>query len=79
MQPIQGCIIDLQCPKLDLHELMATLSRQESKPRVIAYGSHVDAERLKSARDAGCDEVLARSKYFKEMPSKIGSWLAATR
>ena len=32
--------------------------------RVIAFGSHVDAELLAAARAAGCDEVLPRSKFF---------------
>jgi hypothetical protein len=32
--------------------------------RVIAFGSHVDADLLEAARAAGCDEVLPRSKFF---------------
>ncbi|MGH9247815.1 MAG: hypothetical protein ACRD29_26580 [Acidimicrobiales bacterium] len=32
--------------------------------RVIGFGSHVDTERLRAARAAGCDTVLARSAFF---------------
>jgi DNA-binding NarL/FixJ family response regulator len=32
--------------------------------RVIAFGSHVDADLLAAARAAGCDDVLPRSKFF---------------
>jgi hypothetical protein len=32
--------------------------------RVLGFGSHVDADLLAAARAAGCDEVLARSKFF---------------
>lgn len=32
--------------------------------RVIAYGSHVDKALLERALDAGCAEVLPRSKFF---------------
>ena len=32
--------------------------------RVIAFGSHVDAELLAAARAAGCDDVLPRSRFF---------------
>ena len=74
MQECACCIVDLQLPGLDLDELMEALARQEKKPRVIAYGSHVDAARLSAARKAGCDEAMPRSKYFEEVATKIGEW-----
>jgi hypothetical protein len=33
--------------------------------RTIGFGSHVDRERLERARAAGCDEVMARSEFFR--------------
>ncbi|MCE9532026.1 MAG: hypothetical protein K8T89_13005 [Planctomycetes bacterium] len=74
MGTVECCIIDLNCQGLKLDSLMGTLSRQQPRPRVIGYGSHVDGARLAEAKKAGCEEVMARSKYFKEMPTRIGEW-----
>lgn len=38
---------------------------------VLCYGSHVDTETLKSAKQAGANQVLARSKFFSELPEVI--------
>lgn len=31
----------------------------------VGFGSHVDRELLDAARAAGCDEVMARSEFFR--------------
>lgn len=33
--------------------------------RTIGFGSHVDTDLLAAARAAGCDEVMARSEFFR--------------
>ena len=33
--------------------------------RTIGFGSHVDRDLLDAARAAGCDEVMARSEFFR--------------
>jgi DNA-binding NarL/FixJ family response regulator len=33
---------------------------------VVAYGPHVDTDTLAAARAAGADEVLARSRFFRD-------------
>lgn len=38
---------------------------------LLCYGSHVDAETLKAAKQAGADQVVARSKFFTELPELI--------
>jgi len=35
--------------------------------RVIAFGAHVDGDTLDAARAAGCEEVLARSVFFRTL------------
>ena len=35
--------------------------------RTIGFGSHVDRERLEQATAAGCDEVMARSEFFRRI------------
>jgi CheY-like chemotaxis protein len=58
-----GCIfIDLADPDLDLADFFARLAAEDHPP-VLAFGSHVATSRLQAARDAGCDEVLPRSRF----------------
>jgi DNA-binding NarL/FixJ family response regulator len=70
---IACCIVDLHLPGLDLGELIGALSGLPGKPKLIAYGSHVDAARLSAARKTGCDEVMPRSKYFEETSQILAS------
>ncbi|MBY0229646.1 MAG: hypothetical protein K2W96_10240, partial [Gemmataceae bacterium] len=52
-------LLDLHEAGLDVPKLLAELREAcPAMPRVIAFGSHVDAERLRAARAAGCDLVL---------------------
>ena len=37
----------------------------------IAFGSHVDTAALETARAAGCDPVMPRSKFSAELPEII--------
>src|SRR5437763_5368786 len=37
------------------------------RARTIGFGSHVDTELLDAARQAGCDEVLPRSAFFRDV------------
>jgi hypothetical protein len=62
---LEQVIIDLQHPLLQLEALMNEFSLLSGKPEVIAYGSHVDAERLKLARSLGCQQVFTRSQLLK--------------
>ena|SRR5579862_6934030 len=68
------CIVDLQFPGLDVGQFVTALGALKKRTKIIAYGSHVDALRLKQAREAGCDLVLPRSAYFERMPSEIAYW-----
>jgi DNA-binding NarL/FixJ family response regulator len=73
-----GCIIvDLGFPGLVLTDLLERLG--EERPRVAAYGSHVDTATLKAAREAGCDPVWPRSKFVEELPRALVEWLTDTR
>jgi CheY-like chemotaxis protein len=74
----RGVILDLHNPDLDLPALLADLKEAcPAMPHVVAYGSHVEAATLRAARDAGCDLVLARSKFVREVEEKISEWLGA--
>jgi CheY-like chemotaxis protein len=69
-------IVDLANPGLDIVDLIEWLKENcQPPPRVVAYGSHVHADVLKHARQAGCDDVLPRSKFVEELPTSLPQWL----
>ena len=71
-------VVDLAFPGLVLNDLFRRLGAVcHPSPRVVAYGSHVDADSLRAARLAGCDPVLPRSKFVEELPRALPEWLAA--
>jgi CheY-like chemotaxis protein len=70
-------LLDLSNPGLVLGDLLRQLAEVCSPlPRLVAYGSHVDAETLRAARASGCDPVLPRSKFVEELPKALPAWLA---
>jgi CheY-like chemotaxis protein len=72
--PPQCVIVDLDNPGLDVQALMAEVSGLEPRPRVVAYGPHVNAELLRSARLAGCDPVLPRSQFVEQLETELPAW-----
>jgi DNA-binding NarL/FixJ family response regulator len=75
-QPPACVIVDLANASLDLPALIAGLGEIGPRPRIVAYGSHVDTASLQAARAAGCDVVLPRSKFVEELPTALSGWLA---
>jgi CheY-like chemotaxis protein len=69
-------IVDLVHPGLDVPALIAGLGHLPHRPRIVAYGSHVDTVSLRAAREAGCDVVLPRSKFVDDLPTALPQWLA---
>jgi CheY-like chemotaxis protein len=78
-QAAPSCVlVDLHNPGLDLGALLLGLREAcPAMPRVVAYGSHVEAETLRAARAAGCDPVLPRSRFVEELPAALAGWLGA--
>ncbi len=69
-------LLDLANPGLVLADFLRQLAEVcNPLPRLVAYGSHVDTETLRSARAAGCDPVLPRSKFVEELPKALTQWL----
>lgn len=40
---------------------------------IVAFGSHVETEALKAAREAGADRVMARSAFVRELPGLVAA------
>ena len=66
-------ILDLQTSELNVAGLLAGL--KVPRPPVIGFGSHVDKDTLDAAKTAGCDEVMPRSRFVKELEENLPRWL----
>jgi CheY-like chemotaxis protein len=73
--PPRLVLLDLGNPGLSVPDLLGRLREAcPVMPRVVAYGSHVDAAGLRAAREAGCDIVLPRSKFVEDLPVMLPQW-----
>jgi DNA-binding NarL/FixJ family response regulator len=63
-------IVDLSMPALDPAAVVNQRKADASHSvRVVAFGPHVHENRLAAAREAGCDLVVSRGKFFAEIDS----------
>lgn len=66
----RALFVDLGCPDFDPAAIIASLPAT-ARPVVLGFGSHVDVQRLDSARQAGFDLVLPRSKFSASLPELL--------
>lgn len=45
--------------------------------RTVAFGSHMNVEAFKQAKELGCDEVLANSRLNADLPKLLAKWMGA--
>ncbi len=63
-------VLDLDCGAAQPMEAIAELKRSPDRSGIpiIGYVSHVRADLIAAARDAGCDKILARSAFVQNLP-----------
>lgn len=67
-------VFDLALSDLEPIGLVKRLRALPNPPkRVIAFGPHVQEDLLETARQAGCDEVLARGQFHSTMDEILGA------
>ena len=67
---VRFVLLDLGLFTLTAESIQQIVSAAGAVP-VMAYGSHVDTDRLESARAAGCREVMPRSRLAAELPQLL--------
>jgi CheY-like chemotaxis protein len=60
-------ILDLSSANVDPQVVVARLRESQPALAVIAYAPHVHEDRLRAAADAGCNEVLTRGQFDRQM------------
>ena len=69
-------VTDLAMPGLSLTEIVSAAHDADGAPKVIAFGAHVQTELLEEARNAGCDDVMPRSKFSATLPEILRACLS---
>jgi CheY-like chemotaxis protein len=60
-------ICDLSAPGADPQSLVARLRQRRPNVAIVAYAPHVHEDRLRAATEAGCNEVLSRGQFDRQM------------
>jgi CheY-like chemotaxis protein len=61
-------LLDLSAPGLDAAEVVAALrERLPEAARIVAFGPHVQKAKLDAARAAGCDAVISRGQFDRDL------------
>ncbi len=77
--PIAFIILDLGMAERDIAAVVAQLREAAGTVPAIAFGSHVDKDRLDAARASGCDEVLPKSRFSAELPALLRRYFDGQR
>ena len=66
--------VDIETRGVDVPALIARLKSdaETAGVPVIAFGSHVNADALRAAREAGADRAIARSAFVRDLPALLG-------
>ncbi len=67
IEAAEAVLLDLNTPAW---ESIVSDAKRAGRP-VLAFGQHVDEQRLQRAREAGCTRVVVRSRFFNDMPSLV--------
>jgi DNA-binding NarL/FixJ family response regulator len=68
---IERILVDLNAPGTSSDDLIRLRQSFPAPCQIVAFGSHVDIPRLRSARYAGCDRVLPRSSFVDKLIALI--------
>lgn len=66
-ETVRLAFIDLSLQTLELETAIPHLKSQFPNARVIAFGPHVDVQRLADAEACGADEVMTRGQFDRDL------------
>ncbi len=65
---VRRVLVDLGTRSLDILGWARRWKGAPDPPELVAFGSHVDAEAMARAREAGYDRVIPNSRLARELP-----------
>ena len=75
----EAVFVDLDSTRLPTAEALAALRSDAALATVpvVGFVSHVNADRAREAREAGCSRVMARSAFVEELPALLAAAASA--
>lgn len=75
LAPPSLLVLDLNADRLRPLDMVAALRADPglSSTRTVGFVSHVEADRIETARAAGVDAVLARSAFVAQLPTILAA------
>lgn len=70
-EPPALIILDLGAATLEPLALIALLKAGPQAARVVAFVNHERTDLIEQARQAGCDEVMTRGAFAKNLPGML--------
>lgn len=65
-------MLDLNCAGADVGAVRQLFQVRDSpRPRIVAFGPHVQEDQLAAAKQAGCDVVISRGQFFAQVDAII--------
>jgi DNA-binding NarL/FixJ family response regulator len=65
-------LIDLALDSLQLAEAIPQLKLAFGSAKLLAFGPHVDVDRLSEAHESGADAVLTRGQFDRDLVKIVG-------
>lgn len=70
--PVRAVVLDLEVPEVAM-QMIHRLRGERATPaeraiRIVAWGAHVEVERLREAEAAGADSVMTRGAFSSRLP-----------
>ena len=60
-------LVDLEGDRDVWDEAVRSMAKIEPRPKFVAYGPHVHKDLLEAARVAGCDVVLTKGQFTRDL------------
>lgn len=65
-------LVDLEAnPDFWRDAVRTVLSSGDARPRIVGYGGHTNTEMLQRAEEAGCDLVLTKGQFSRDLAQLI--------
>lgn len=67
-------LVDLEAdPNFWAEAVRMVLSRGEARPQVVGYGGHTNATMLRRGEEVGCDLVLTKGQFSRDLSKLIAN------
>jgi len=71
-------LVDLEGDPDVWSKVLEELKTRNSETKLVAFGPHSDIKGMELARSLGCDQVLSKGEFSRDMPRVIAQYADST-